>query len=254
MPEMMACEKMHARIPVATCVGRQKKGIFIGNRREGGYQHIPYECRNCEAGRAALAGNPPKIKQEEVMAVTKPCANCGRVLTIVGCGWCFICNKAAKGLVGVRRDEALAAVKAKIDRGEVKQGGGRKKKAAAETHATPPPPAPEGTAAASESATAVIAVIAGDAIASSDALSSGGLVSDAAFSPLFLLGERPAPARVSEGVPVISLDFADERDRAIYSVLITTAARLRRSPEQQIFWMLQNAIEAETDLLQEALR
>lgn len=54
----MTCEKMHApRIPVTTCIGRQTKGILIKGDGGGIYSLIPVECRECEAGRAALAGN-----------------------------------------------------------------------------------------------------------------------------------------------------------------------------------------------------
>lgn len=53
MSEMMACKKMHARIPVATCVGRQTKGIFMKGDAGSVFSLIPVECRDCEAGRAA---------------------------------------------------------------------------------------------------------------------------------------------------------------------------------------------------------
>jgi len=216
--DMMACEKMHARIPVATCAGRQSKGISVGRDNGRFVYSIPYECRDCEAGRAALAGAPPKIK-EEAMAVTRACGNCGRVMTIVGDGCCFVCYHAGKGLEGEEKAAALAAIKEKILSGRLKKSGGSGRRKAA----------PKDPAATRRKLRQMI------------------VNNDGAAIQHFVTGA----ARVPEGVPVISLDFADERDRKIYDALIGQAARLRRTPEQRILWMLQNAMEQGTGLLAE---
>ena len=39
---------------------------------------------------------------------------------------------------------------------------------------------------------------------------------------------------------MISLDFAGERNRALYDALLSAAARQRRTPEQQAFWIIEN--------------
>ena len=213
----MTCEKMHARIPVATCAGRQTKGII--DKLVNSKHRIPYECRDCEAGRAALAGTPPKIK-EEFMAVTRPCANCGRELTIVGNGCCFVCYTAGKGLIGPQRDAALAAVKEKIKSGGLRKGGNRRK----------PAPAP----AAGETKTMSPVKIA------------------EVKMHVKALGAKLAPAGVPEGTPAICLCFIEPRDRTLYAAVLNQAERLRRTPEQQILWMLQNSLEQEMGLLAEA--
>jgi hypothetical protein len=237
MPEMMVCEKMHARIPVATCVGRQTKGIKTGGGdARTSYNFIPYECRDCEAGRAALAGNPPKIKEEEPMSVTRACANCGRVLSIVGEDCCFVCYHAGKGLEGDAKTAALAAIKAKIESGGLKRGGnGGRGKVRPKVRAI----APEGTAAAREVRTGVAS--------ESPAAPSGGetkKMSPAKISEvkthIKALGEKIGRARAPENVPVISLDFIEDRDRKIYDAVIAEASLRRRVPEQQILYMLQD--------------
>ena len=66
------------------------------------------------------------------------------------------------------------------------------------------------------------------------------------------LVERVAAARLPEGTPAIALCFIEPRDRALHAAVLETAARLRRTPEQQILWILQNSLEQEAGLLAEA--
>lgn len=139
MSEMMACEKMHARIPVTTCVGRQTKGILMKGDAGRVFSLIPVECRDCEAGSAVLDGTPPGTtatsltgpggsgsrtteKKEKLMSKKGQCANCKRELHIIGNNCCFVCYKAGKGLAGEEKAAALAAVKEKIESGEVGKG------------------------------------------------------------------------------------------------------------------------------------
>lgn len=46
----MYCQRMHATIPVATCLGRQAQGKHYL------YEGVPLECRDCEQGKRAAAG------------------------------------------------------------------------------------------------------------------------------------------------------------------------------------------------------
>jgi hypothetical protein len=186
-------------------------------------------------GRSGARANE---KEEEPMAVRKPCANCGRDLTVVSRGLCFVCYTAGKGLVGEERDAALAAVKAKIGSGGLSRRGGAhrgpRKAAPANTgdngdmmpHHAPviPGPVPKPLAAHVDRETTVVAPARGD--------------DESVYTK--------APARAVEGTPVIAIDFADERDRKIYGEVITMARSFRRTPEQQILWMLQHSIEQET--------
>jgi len=75
---------------------------------------------------------PKKKDRERRNTVTtnkkRECENCGRVKFLVGGGHCSICYQTAKGLTGDERAAALAAIKAKIESGEVgigkrRQGG-----------------------------------------------------------------------------------------------------------------------------------
>jgi hypothetical protein len=132
MSEMMVCEKMHARIPVATCAGRQTKGIVVDRQVLSPVYSIPDECRDCEAGCATLAGTPPKTKEESMKQPRKrPCANCGRVMCVVGDNCCCVCYHAGKGKEGEIKAAALAAVKEKIESGRLKRSGGSGRRKAA---------------------------------------------------------------------------------------------------------------------------
>jgi hypothetical protein len=67
----------------------------------------------------------------------RKCKNCGRELSIAREGMCSVCAKAAKGLTGEALDKALAAIKQKINAGEVRHNVfGRLH------HPAPVPPAP----------------------------------------------------------------------------------------------------------------
>ena len=72
--------------------------------------------------------------EEKKMSKVGTCRNCGRVMTISGDGLDGRCYQAAKGLVGEEREKALAEVKGRVERGEVKtyqyKGGSRKRNAA----------------------------------------------------------------------------------------------------------------------------
>lgn len=54
----MRCEKMHATIPVATCLARQKEAA-----RTHSTKLLPLECRNCDQGKLAKQG---KLKDEDI--------------------------------------------------------------------------------------------------------------------------------------------------------------------------------------------
>lgn len=114
----MACDKMHARIPVAICIGRQIKGIRLGGGGESSIYMIPLECRACEAGMATLNRDTPQTEEKkEIMKQTKACDNCKREITIVAGGYCYVCYQAARGLFGAEKSNAFAAIKAKIESG-----------------------------------------------------------------------------------------------------------------------------------------
>ncbi|MCX5822395.1 MAG: hypothetical protein NTY86_02515, partial [Deltaproteobacteria bacterium] len=170
-------------------------------------------------------------KKEESMAVTKACANCGRVLSIFGGGCCYVCYHAAKGLEGTAKDDARAAIKAKIESGGLRRGGrsGPRPKG----RIAPPDPAIAPTRRKSLRQMAVDAMHEATRGDKEGGMVPGGAKDIRYFTggPL-LPGEKIVHARVAEGVPVISIDFADERDRKIYDALIAEAARMRRTPEQ----------------------
>jgi hypothetical protein len=97
---------------------------ICGNRWPGG----PAPIRVGEDGimRDAIETVPAQtindLKKEGVK-MKKPCSNCKRDMSIVRGGRCFVCAKAAEGLSGDELIFALAEIKGKIDRGEIKQGG-----------------------------------------------------------------------------------------------------------------------------------
>jgi len=85
---------------------------------------------NILTGQARLAAEK-RIKKGEIEMASKkpqPCENCGRIKSIVGGGFCWSCYRAAKGRDGDNRTAALAEIKARINRGEIKQGVHGKKK------------------------------------------------------------------------------------------------------------------------------
>ena len=57
------------------------------------------------------------------MAIKAPCRNCKRELTIVADGLCFLCRTATKGKQGAEKETALAAVRARVDAGDVQKSG-----------------------------------------------------------------------------------------------------------------------------------
>jgi hypothetical protein len=200
------------------------------------------------------SGGKPQIKtKEERPMQIKECANCGRVKGIVGEKCCYVCYHAGKGLVGVAKDEARAAVKAKIERGEPRRGGPGKKKTA-----------PEGGKQMDEAEVSAVIfdavrddqkgtrLFVGAPAAASEGANGIPFVPPNPAATIHPNTERWIAARAVVGVDVICLDFADDRDRALHAALIAEAARLRRTPEQQILWMLQNAIEPGKGLLAEA--
>ena len=69
-------------------------------------------------------------EKEKAMGKRAPCRNCKRDLTIVADDYCFVCNKAGKGLEGEEKAAALAVIKAKIESGGLRRcwnhGGSRK--------------------------------------------------------------------------------------------------------------------------------
>ena len=50
------------------------------------------------------------------------CKNCGRERSIVAQGFCFVCRDVSRNLEGEERAAALAAVKARIENGEIGVG------------------------------------------------------------------------------------------------------------------------------------
>lgn len=160
-------------------------------------------------------------KKEDSMTTSrkKPCANCEREMSIVGEHCCFVCYHAGKGLEGEEKAAALAAVKENIKGGRIYRGRGR----------SPFRPGLQSAPA------------------------------DPAITPRRRKEPKPpvdkTPASREEDFELsrlITIGFPDECDRKIYDALIGQAARQRRTPEQQILWMLQNAMEYETGLLAEA--
>jgi len=162
---------------------------------------------------------PPAHKKEESMSKIGTCRNCDRALSIVADGCCYLCYRAGKGLEGEEKAAALATVKAKIGSGTMRKGGGRRGPKTAAGKAAPGGKAPKPPRPVPDRPT-----------------------------PGFILAE----ARVPEGTLSISLDFIEACDRKLYDALLEQARRLRRTPKQQILWILQNAIEQETSLLAEA--
>ncbi|HSW39223.1 MAG TPA: hypothetical protein VLL97_07000 [Acidobacteriota bacterium] len=57
------------------------------------------------------------------MAIKAPCRNCKRELTICADGLCFLCRTASKGKEGAEKETALAAVRARVDAGDVQKSG-----------------------------------------------------------------------------------------------------------------------------------
>lgn len=170
------------------------------------------------AARAEEAAKPAekktRAKRGEGQPKRRPCGNCGRVMNIIGFDLCVMCYRAAHGLTGTARADALAETKRRIDAGEVRRGGrglGKAKKV-------------EGEAKEEQKSGAIDAGI--------------QLESKPKVEGELLL----APARVFEGTSVISLDFAGERNRAVYDALLGAATRQRRTPEQQAFWIIENSL------------
>jgi hypothetical protein len=135
----MTCDKMHARIPILTCIGRQTRGV--GERQA--QKTIPPECGNCAQGSAvrATAGDlaPAPRRQPKKQPESRPerpegvvdmgtgtwnrkkgCSNCHRDKYVVSGDLCNVCAKAAAGKTGEEREVALAEAKRKLDAGEIK--------------------------------------------------------------------------------------------------------------------------------------
>ena len=209
---------------------------ICGNRWPGGAKPVD--------GTEPIDGTERKeqtgIEEGQDMSIKGPCRNCGRVLCIIADGCCFVCRQAGKGLAGEEKAAALAAVKAKIESGTMRKGGGRRGPRKAAQEVAPAPAGGRIKKNVEERATKEQKSGAIDA----------GILQDR--KPKVEGKMRFAPARNPEGTPVICLGFAEKRDREIYNVVIAMAARLRREPEQQILWMLQNAIEHEAGILAEA--
>jgi len=77
---------------------------------------------------------PPPIvfneeEEEDNTMPKKPCENCQRVLWVVKERMCSVCSKAAEGKEGPEREAALAEVKERILKGELRTGSPAKKKA-----------------------------------------------------------------------------------------------------------------------------
>jgi hypothetical protein len=100
--------------------------------------------------RDAIEAVPPQtindLKKEGEgmnMGVRKPCENCKRVLSVVEKGRCSVCAKAGRGKSGDELIAALATIKGKIERGEIKRNNlsgrtpGRPRKSSASPSALP---------------------------------------------------------------------------------------------------------------------
>jgi len=151
-PDYFTCERRHCRMPVATCIKRQKTGVYALG---GHHTYIPLECRDCDQGKDNLDGKkhpiagsfqeekkPQQIKElktakgggnapleRKEMAMKRKCANCQREKAVVKDGMCFTCNKAGKGKTGEERDKALVDVRTRIKNGGLRHtGGGGKSK------------------------------------------------------------------------------------------------------------------------------
>jgi hypothetical protein len=81
-------------------------------------------------------------REDEEMAARRECNNCRRVMQIVRDGLCGTCNHAAGDLEGEERQRALAAVKERIARGDVKTRGSKPCKAGAGDAPPPAKPTP----------------------------------------------------------------------------------------------------------------
>ena len=180
-----------------------KEKIESGRLKRGGGRRGPRP-----KGRIAPATPPEKTDKRK-----RACVNCGRVRFIYREDLCGLCCGAAADLADDERAVALEEIKRKIESGEV--GTGKRRSPFGK-------PVPAGRFEVG-------------------GLVPGGAEGMHAFAHRPLLpGEKIVAARVVEGTPEIFISFADERDRKIYDVLIVEANRLRRTPEQQILYMLQD--------------
>lgn len=113
------------------------QGLFRDDDRVNGL--VAIACRFC--GHRIYPGGGVAVIENEEEAMSKekkPCRNCGRVLTIIGDGCCFVCYKAGKWLAGEEKERALAAVKARIQATGGHLRGRRKQRKAKQSAAAAP--------------------------------------------------------------------------------------------------------------------
>jgi hypothetical protein len=169
------------------------------------------------------------IKEGLKMGKTRACRNCGRERQISGDGCCATCYRVGRGLEGEKKAAALAATKARIDSGEVKRRG--IPQASVEI-------APAGAPAEAVATPKVVA-------RARKKRESGAIAAGSAPGNIQEVegGVQIAAGRVVEGTTVVCLDFATDRDQALYAALLEESTRLRRDLAQQVMWMIQVALD-----------
>lgn len=193
-------------------------------------------CLKCEkrinyvAALGIFPDGPEMEKKEGVMAKKGTCRNCKREkMALPARGLCGLCNAAWVNAPEGEKEAALAAARARVDdcrqRGEsFKSRTGKKK------------------------------VAASDKTADQDILSSGGekpvgrlAGKEAVLTTADLLKSEEPGAVITWPPPIadfVALNFSDGRDKKILSYVEELAKEARRSPDQQILWMLQDYMEA----------
>ena len=153
----------------------------------------------------------------------RPCDNCGRNLFIVAHGRCFTCERAAKGLSGLALAVALIEVKRRIDAGEIRKGGPGRRAKQIDAPKAAIKPKVEGSVKTDPGSGAIVSGL-------KQLLAPK--VEGLAFLPDSTL------------VFSVIVNFVDD-DQGILDGLQALARKYRRTPDQQLLWLLEKELHNE---------
>lgn len=154
----------------------------------------------------------------------RPCDNCGRNLFIVAHGRCFTCERAAVGYSGDALTAALAEFKRRIDAGEIRKGGPGRRAKQIDAPKAAIKPKVEGSVKTDPGSGAIDAA---------GTLGPAPKVEGLAFlpdSPLWVFS--------------VIVNFVDD-DQGILDGLQALARKYRRTPDQQLLWLLEKELHNE---------
>jgi hypothetical protein len=232
--EVFKCSKLKSTFTVWRCVRNQKDALDFWGPNASKFQSCP-----CDQG--------IEIRQQmegEVMSVHKECRNCGRIMAISQDGMCGGCFNRGKHLEGQDKLEALAQAKEDFEgRGPLTTGkrgpriiaGKKAEKPLSTKHSSRKPDRKESTTIFSPMPTR------------DD--------QDPKLAKAFDLPDVQVSRDIVETFAAyqIILHF-DDGDEKLYAGLKALARKYRRTPDQQLLWLLEHELTNEGYLLLEADR